>query len=68
MKDNSLGQTNKERNLFNKQKEREGFEPSIVFCSELYRFSRPELSTTHPSLPGVIFILFLQIEHGHMIH
>ena len=30
--------------------EREGFEPLIVLCFELYQFSRPELSTTRPPL------------------
>ena len=52
------GKTNK-KNRFTEQKEREGFEPSIVLCSELYRFSRPELSTTRPSLQKTIFILLL---------
>lgn len=51
----------KKTNLFAEQKkEREGFEPSIVLCFELYRFSRPELSTTRPPLRKVktIYILF----------
>jgi hypothetical protein len=47
------------------KKEREGFEPSIVLCSKLYRFSRPGLSTTQPSLRKTIFILFLRVEHDH---
>lgn len=66
--DTGPGKTNKEKNLFTEKKEREGFEPSIVLCSELYRFSRPELSTTRPSLRKTISILFLfsQIEHGHI--
>ncbi|KAG6490891.1 hypothetical protein ZIOFF_052222 [Zingiber officinale] len=32
------------------------------------RFSRPELSTTQPSLPEFILILFLQMEYDYMIH
>lgn len=65
--DTRPGKTHKETNLFNEQKkEREGFEPSIVLCSKLYRFSRPELSTTQPSLRKTIFILFLRMEHGHI--
>ncbi|KAF5957069.1 hypothetical protein HYC85_004294 [Camellia sinensis] len=57
--DNGPGKTNKETTLFNEQKEREGFEPSIVLCSELYRFSRPGLSTTQPSLRKTIHFYFI---------
>lgn len=60
---------NKKKTLLNDQKEREGFEPSIVLNKEPCRFSRPELSTTQPSLQkNSIFILFLfpRMEHGHM--
>ncbi|GMP29884.1 hypothetical protein CsSME_00032883 [Camellia sinensis var. sinensis] len=35
------------------------FEPSIVLCSELYRFSRPGLSTTQPSLRKIIHFYFI---------
>lgn len=55
--DTGPGKTNKETALSNEQKEREGFEPSIVLCSELYRFSRPGLSTTQPSLRKAIFFI-----------
>jgi hypothetical protein len=58
--------TNKKTTLFNEKKEREGFEPSIVLCSELYLFSRQGLSTTQPSLRKTIFLLFLRIEHSRM--
>ncbi|EPS74485.1 hypothetical protein M569_00274, partial [Genlisea aurea] len=47
------------------KKEREGFEPSIVLCSKLYRFSRPELSTPQPSLRKPISILLVRIADGH---